>query len=160
MPSTITQTSLADLPVRRGKVRDIYDLGDTLLLVSTDRISAFDWVLPTRNSGQGPRADAAEPVLVRAFQGCAESFDFVRRRRFRFAGGGRPLAARGPVDAGAEDERRADRVRGARLSLRLGLDRISEERARCVASSCRPGCTESDKLPGAIFTPATKAEQG
>ena len=35
------------LPVRRGKVRDIYDLGDALLLVSTDRISAFDWVLPT-----------------------------------------------------------------------------------------------------------------
>src|SRR6187431_3080235 len=47
MPSTVTQTSLSDLPVRRGKVRDIYDLGDTLLLVSTDRISAFDWVLPT-----------------------------------------------------------------------------------------------------------------
>src|SRR6186713_2136170 len=47
MPSTITQTSLSDLPVRRGKVRDIYDLGDQLLLVSTDRISAFDWVLPT-----------------------------------------------------------------------------------------------------------------
>ncbi|MBM3998194.1 MAG: phosphoribosylaminoimidazolesuccinocarboxamide synthase [Planctomycetes bacterium] len=34
-------------PVRRGKVRDIYDLGDRLLMVSTDRISAFDWVLPT-----------------------------------------------------------------------------------------------------------------
>src|SRR5436309_3290870 len=47
MPSTITKTTLADLPVRRGKVRDIYDLGDTLLLVATDRISAFDWVLPT-----------------------------------------------------------------------------------------------------------------
>ena len=36
-----------DLPVRRGKVRDVYDLGQTLLLVSTDRLSAFDWVLPT-----------------------------------------------------------------------------------------------------------------
>src|SRR5436309_3321081 len=47
MPSTITKTTLADLPVRRGKVRDIYDLGDSLLMVSTDRISAFDWVLPT-----------------------------------------------------------------------------------------------------------------
>jgi phosphoribosylaminoimidazole-succinocarboxamide synthase len=34
------------LPVRRGKVRDIFDLGDRLLMVSTDRISAFDWVLP------------------------------------------------------------------------------------------------------------------
>jgi phosphoribosylaminoimidazole-succinocarboxamide synthase len=35
------------LPVRRGKVRDIFDLGDRLLMVSTDRISAYDWVLPT-----------------------------------------------------------------------------------------------------------------
>ena len=43
----VLETSLPGLPVRRGKVRDIYDLGDRLLLVSTDRISAFDWVLPT-----------------------------------------------------------------------------------------------------------------
>jgi phosphoribosylaminoimidazole-succinocarboxamide synthase len=45
--SVILQSNLPRLPVRRGKVRDIYDLGDALLLVSTDRISAFDWVLPT-----------------------------------------------------------------------------------------------------------------
>jgi phosphoribosylaminoimidazole-succinocarboxamide synthase len=47
MSTPVLETSLQDLPVRRGKVRDIYDLGDQLLLVSTDRISAFDWVLPT-----------------------------------------------------------------------------------------------------------------
>src|SRR5688572_27503196 len=47
MTSTVLETTIDTLPVRRGKVRDIYDLGDTLLLVSTDRISAFDWVLPT-----------------------------------------------------------------------------------------------------------------
>jgi len=45
--SVCLKTSLGDLPVRRGKVRDIYDLGDALLLVSTDRISAFDWILPS-----------------------------------------------------------------------------------------------------------------
>ncbi|MDA7980612.1 MAG: phosphoribosylaminoimidazolesuccinocarboxamide synthase [Pirellulales bacterium] len=44
--SAVLTTSLSDFPVRRGKVRDIYDLGEALLLVSTDRISAFDWVLP------------------------------------------------------------------------------------------------------------------
>lgn len=44
--SAVLETSL-ELPVRRGKVRDIYDLDDALLLVSTDRISAFDWVLPS-----------------------------------------------------------------------------------------------------------------
>jgi phosphoribosylaminoimidazole-succinocarboxamide synthase len=45
----LLRTSLPNdsLPVRRGKVRDIFDLGDQLLMVSTDRISAYDWVLPT-----------------------------------------------------------------------------------------------------------------
>jgi phosphoribosylaminoimidazole-succinocarboxamide synthase len=47
MKQAVSQTSLPGWPVRRGKVRDIYDLGDRLLMVSTDRISAFDWVLPT-----------------------------------------------------------------------------------------------------------------
>ncbi|MDX1947141.1 MAG: phosphoribosylaminoimidazolesuccinocarboxamide synthase [Pirellulaceae bacterium] len=45
MPALLT-TNLPGLPVRRGKVRDVYDLGDKLLLVATDRISAFDWVMP------------------------------------------------------------------------------------------------------------------
>jgi phosphoribosylaminoimidazole-succinocarboxamide synthase len=47
MNTPLTQTSLEGLPVRRGKVRDIYDLGERLLMISSDRISAFDWVLPT-----------------------------------------------------------------------------------------------------------------
>ncbi len=45
--AVVVQTNIPGLKVRRGKVRDVYDLGDRLLLVSTDRISAFDWVLPT-----------------------------------------------------------------------------------------------------------------
>jgi phosphoribosylaminoimidazole-succinocarboxamide synthase len=45
---TLLETDLwpGAVPKRRGKVRDIYDLGDRMLLVATDRISAFDWVLP------------------------------------------------------------------------------------------------------------------
>ena len=46
MSNIVLKTDLS-LPVRHGKVRDIYDMGDSLLLVSTDRISAFDWVLPS-----------------------------------------------------------------------------------------------------------------
>jgi phosphoribosylaminoimidazole-succinocarboxamide synthase len=46
MAGVLLKTSLGRYPMRRGKVRDIYDLGDQLLLVSTDRISAFDWVMP------------------------------------------------------------------------------------------------------------------
>jgi phosphoribosylaminoimidazole-succinocarboxamide synthase len=46
---TLLETNLGSgaIPKRRGKVRDVYDLGDRMLLVATDRISAFDWVLPT-----------------------------------------------------------------------------------------------------------------
>ena len=47
MAHVVLETRLAGLPVRRGKVRDIYDLGDRLLMISSDRISAFDWVLPS-----------------------------------------------------------------------------------------------------------------
>ena len=124
----LPNTSLADLPVRRGKVRDIYDLGDTLLLVSTDRISAFDWVLPTGIPDKGRVLTQLSRFWFERLQGRAEPPDFVRRGRFRSAGGRRPRAARGPVDAGAQDERRADRVRGARVSLRLGLEGVSAER--------------------------------
>lgn len=47
MSDALLKTSIEGIPVRGGKVRDIYDLGEQLLMVSTDRISAFDWVLPT-----------------------------------------------------------------------------------------------------------------
>src|SRR5713226_2025752 len=43
----LLQSRIAGHPCRRGKVRDVYDLGDRLVIVATDRISAFDWVLPT-----------------------------------------------------------------------------------------------------------------
>src|ERR671926_1722436 len=43
----LLQSNVPGVPCRRGKVRDVYDLGPQLVLVATDRISAFDWVLPT-----------------------------------------------------------------------------------------------------------------
>ena len=48
-----TDLSADGFPPARGKVRDIYDLGETLLLVSTDRISAYDSILPTPIAGKG-----------------------------------------------------------------------------------------------------------
>jgi phosphoribosylaminoimidazole-succinocarboxamide synthase len=47
MTAVVTETNLEGLPVRRGKVRDVYDLGDRLLIVATDRISAYDVIMPT-----------------------------------------------------------------------------------------------------------------
>src|SRR5215468_968722 len=43
----LLRSDVPGYPCRRGKVRDVYDLGDRLVIVATDRISAFDWVLPT-----------------------------------------------------------------------------------------------------------------
>ena len=48
MNAVVSQTDFAGLKLRaRGKVRDIYELGDRLLIVATDRLSAFDVILPT-----------------------------------------------------------------------------------------------------------------
>src|SRR6185295_18223335 len=47
MTVPLLQSEVAGFPCRRGKVRDVYDLGDRLVIVASDRISAFDWVLPT-----------------------------------------------------------------------------------------------------------------
>jgi len=47
MKTNVIKTDFPDLKIfKRGKVRDVYDLGDTLLMVATDRISAFDVVIP------------------------------------------------------------------------------------------------------------------
>ncbi len=51
---SILETNLPDIPaLKHGKVRDLYDLGDKLLIVATDRISAFDCILPTGIPGKG-----------------------------------------------------------------------------------------------------------
>ena len=56
MAETVFSTDFKDLNmVARGKVRDIYDLDDKLLIVTTDRLSAFDVILPTPIPGKKPR---------------------------------------------------------------------------------------------------------
>jgi len=54
LTGAVISTDINDYPLlTRGKVRDVYDLGDRLLIIATDRISAFDWVLPTPIPGKG-----------------------------------------------------------------------------------------------------------
>ena len=53
-PPAVFETDLTGFPLAaRGKVRDIYDLGDRLLIVASDRLSAFDYVLPNPIPGKG-----------------------------------------------------------------------------------------------------------
>ncbi len=65
MTPLVLKTDLAGLrPPKRGKVRDIYDLGDTLLIVATDRISAFRRGAPECRPGKGQGPDADIKILV------------------------------------------------------------------------------------------------
>src|SRR5437899_9900146 len=47
MMTPLLNSQIPGYACRRGKVRDVYDLGDQLVIVASDRISAFDWILPT-----------------------------------------------------------------------------------------------------------------
>jgi len=159
MTSTVTETTLADLPVRRGKVRDIYDLGDTLLLVSTDRISAFDWVLPTGIPDKGRVLTQLSRFWFEHFKdvpnhmiSCnVDDFDLpsgVDREQLE----GRSMLVRTTTVVPIECV-----VRGY-LS---GSGWAEYQRSGTVCGIELPtGLKESDKLPGALFTPSTKAEQG
>jgi phosphoribosylaminoimidazole-succinocarboxamide synthase len=145
--------------LKQGKVRDIYDLGEDLLLVASDRLSAFDVVLPTPIPGKGA-------VLTRLSR-----FWFAR-----FAGlvpdqlSPRPLAeaVRDPRLL-AELEPRTLRVRKANplpveAIVRGYLSGSGWKEYLATGAICGvrlpSGLRESDKLPEPIFTPSTKAEVG
>ncbi|VTS05802.1 phosphoribosylaminoimidazolesuccinocarboxamide synthase [Tuwongella immobilis] len=53
MSNAVVETNIPGFPLKRGKVRDVYDLGEALIIVATDRISAFDYILPTPIPGKG-----------------------------------------------------------------------------------------------------------
>jgi phosphoribosylaminoimidazole-succinocarboxamide synthase len=158
MSTAVLQTSLAKLPVRRGKVRDIYDLGDQLLLVSTDRISAFDWVLPSGIPDKGR-------VLT---QLSAFWFDYlnepnhmlsIETSEFGLPAGTdlAPLAGRSMLVRKTEVVPIECVVRGY-LS---GSGWKEYQKSQSVCGIKLPaGLTESSKLAEPIFTPATKEESG
>lgn len=158
MSSTVLETSLAQLPVRRGKVRDIYDLGDQLLLVSTDRISAFDWVLPTGIPDKGR-------VLTQLSRFWFERFDVPHHllscdaEEFDLPEG----VDRGPL-VGRSMLVRKSEVVPIECVVRGYLSGSGWKEYQASGTVCGiklpAGLRESDQLPEPIFTPATKAEIG
>ena len=159
MPSTITETSLADLPVRRGKVRDIYDLGDTLLLVSTDRISAFDWVLPTGIPDKGRVLTQLSRFWFEHFKDVPNHMISCDVDDFDLPAGvdREPLVGRSMLVRKTSVVPIECVVRGYLSGS--GWSEYQKTGAVC-GIELPTGLKESDKLPGPIFTPATKAEQG
>ena len=142
-----------DLPlVRRGKVRDVYALGDArLLIVATDRISAFDHVLAAASPARA-RAHAAVRLLVRPRRRPgAPSPDDHRRRASPPCSRRTPTCSR-PLDAGAAADAVLDRMRRARLPVRLRLEGISGD-GQSAASRCRPACGRAISCPSRSSLP-------
>ena len=115
-------SAIPGLPLfRRGKVRDVYDLGDRLLIVTTDRISAFDVVLPTPIPGKG----AVLTQLSLFWFGLLEDAvpNHLDRSRRPVPALARPRGGpRRAVHDRGEDAALPRGVRGARLRRRLGVE--------------------------------------
>jgi len=159
MSSTLVlESQIPSLPVRRGKVRDVYDLGDRLLLVASDRISAFDYVLPSGIPDKGR-------VLTQ-----------ISAFWFEKLGGAHHVLSTDidTVDLPAGTDR--DALRGRSMLVRKtevvpiecvvrgylsGSGWKEYRKSGTVCGIPLPaGLRESDRLPEPIFTPATKAESG
>ena len=161
-PPLLETNLLGRSPWGRGKVRDVYDLGDRLLIVATDRLSAFDVRPAHRHPRQGRRPHASSRSSGSSCSRTSSPQPPAHRRRGRLpcALSPRTATARGPVHAGREDRAAADRVRRARLPGGLRLEGLPARRARSAASRCRPGFASRTGSTDPIFTPATKAETG
>jgi phosphoribosylaminoimidazole-succinocarboxamide synthase len=152
------ESHVSDYPCRKGKVRDVYDLGDRLIIVATDRISAFDWVLPTGIPDKGRVLTAmthfwlgylnvpnhfvsmAIVDLPEAFQ--ARASDLAGRTMLVVKTSVVPVecVVRGYLTgSGWKDYCQSGQVCGIRLP---------------------GGMQDGQQLPAPIFTPATKEEHG
>lgn len=158
MSSVVLQSSIPGIPVRRGKVRDVYDFGDRLLFVASDRISAFDHILPNGIPRKGE-------VLTRlslfwfARLGVAHHLLSTDLTTLPLPSGTdlSSLASRSMVVMKTEVVPVECVVRGY-LS---GSGWKEYQKSGTVCGIKLPqGLKESSQLPEPIFTPATKAETG
>ena len=161
--SPLLETALDGLPlVRRGKVRDLYDCGDALLIVATDRISAFDYVL---GSGIPDKGRVLTQLSAFWFERTSHlvanhvhrrptppQYPAPRPRRTRDCSTGRSMLVRKTTPLPIEC------VARGYLS---GSGWKDYQATGAVCGIPLPaGLVESDRLPEPIFTPATKAESG
>jgi phosphoribosylaminoimidazole-succinocarboxamide synthase len=159
MTTVISQTDFPGLTLRgRGKVRDIYDLGDKLLIVATDRLSAFDVVLPTPIPDKGK---VLTQISLFWFETLANIVPNHVLSGTEFTGPLAPYAAslqgRGMVVRKTEPLPIECVVRG--YISGSGWKDYQKTGAICGISLPK-GLRESDKLPEPIFTPSTKATTG
>ena len=159
MSAVISQTDFAGLKLRaRGKVRDIYELGDQLLIVATDRLSAFDVVLPTPIPDKGP---VLTQLSLFWFEKLARVVPNQVISADNFAGVLAPYAD--ALQGRAMLVRRTEPV-PIECVVRGYLSGSGWKDYQKTGSVCGialpAGLRESDRLPEPIFTPSTKATSG
>ena len=154
----LLQTEIPGVPCRRGKVRDVYDLGDQLVIVATDRISAFDWVLPTPIPDKGRLLTGMTRFWL-DYLGVPNHWlsDHV-------AAMGLAFAAQADVLEGRVMLVHKTQVFPVECVVRGYLAGSGWKEYQQGGSVCDvrlpPGLVECQQLPQAIFTPATKEESG
>jgi len=153
-----------DLPglklLKRGKVRDVYDLGDSLLIVATDRISAFDSILPTGIPLKGKILTALSEFWFDMMRDLAPNH--LIRTDVRQMGD--KVARHASVLAGRSMQGRKAEVVPVECVVRGYLAgsgwKEYQERGVICGTRLPKGLQQSDRLPEPVFTPATKAESG
>lgn len=161
MSQPVFTTDLPDLRLAsRGKVRDIYDLGESLLIVATDRLSAFDVVLPTPIPGKGE-------VLTRlSAHWFARTRDLMPNHLLSIDPAEYPAAARPYADllAGRSMLVRKAKPLPVECIVRGYLSGSGWKDYQTTGRVCGiplpPGLRDSEKLSEPLFTPSTKAELG
>ncbi|MBI2862753.1 MAG: phosphoribosylaminoimidazolesuccinocarboxamide synthase [Chloroflexi bacterium] len=161
MEPAILTVDLPGIPLyARGKVRDVFDLGEHLLIVATDRISAFDHVLPTGIPGKGALLNQLSafwfqqlrPILPNHMVTVNEDEFPVELQPFRSQLRRRSMLVR--------KAQRIDVECVARGYL-SGSGWVDYQRDGAICGISLPrGLVESQRLPEPIFTPATKAASG
>lgn len=157
----VTETSIKEYPLlTRGKVRDVYDLGQELLIVATDRISAFDFVLPTPIPDKGRILTQISAFFFELTKDLLPNHVITtdvdkypaNLKQYKEILAGRSMLVKKAKRLDVECV-----VRGYLAGS--GLKDYKKTQAIC-GIKLPAGLVEGDKLPEDIFTPSSKAEQG
>lgn len=158
MNDVVLQTQLSIGRKTQGKVRDLYDLGDRLLLVGTDRISAFDWILPCGIPDKGKILTQLSRFWFDRFDCNAQVLSYdAKDAGITDAGDLAMLAGRCVLVKKAKVFPVECVVRGYLAGS--GWKEYQTSQTVC-GIALPPGLSESDQLPTPLFTPATKATAG
>ncbi len=158
LSKAIIKTEVSGFPCRRGKVRDVYDLGDKLVIVTTDRISAFDWIL---SEGIPDKGKILTQITLFWMNLLKVSNHLISTE----------LVDMGPAFLAQKDtlEGRSILVKKTEVVpiecvVRGWLAGSGWKEYQASLTVCGiklpPGLKQSSKLPEILFTPATKAETG